>query len=172
MVHLDSHKRSAEYFFWRRVLLSLTVFSVLYMGVVRPLQSLLIERVIFPAVNDFALDYDNVQLTTDVDEIDIITQWPKPGHQTKIELPLNGYVWLALALFWGAGNRKLIRILLIYQLVLIFVMPIAGLLILEGHRWMIIAVSIHEKLYKFLFLILGLLAVRSAVLSLKKETAA
>ena len=172
MVHLDSHKRSAEYFFWRRVLLSLTVFSVLYMGVVRPLQSLLIERVIFPAVNDFALDYDNVLLTTDVDEIDIITQWPKPDHLTKIELPLNGYVWLALALFWGAGNRKLIRILLIYQLVLIFVMPIAGLLILEGHRWMIIAVSIHEKLYKFLFLILGLLAVRSAVLSLKKETAA
>jgi len=142
------------------------------MGVVRPLQSLLIERVIFPAVNDFALDYDNVLLTTDVDEIDIITQWPKPNHQTKIELPLNGHVWLALALFWGAGNRKLIRILLIYQLVLIFVMPIAGLLILEGHRWMIIAVSIHEKLYKFLFLILGLLAVRSAVLSLKKETAA
>ena len=169
---MDSHKRSAEYFFWRRVLLSLTVFSVLYMGVVRPLQSLLIERVIFPAVNDFALDYDNVLLTTDVDEIDIITQWPKPDHLTKIELPLNGYVWLALALFWGAGNRKLIRILLIYQLVLIFVMPIAGLLILEGHRWMIIAVSIHEKLYKFLFLILGLLAVRSAVLSLKKETAA
>ena len=142
------------------------------MGVVRPLQSLLIERVIFPAVNDFALDYDNVLLTTDVDEIDIITQWPKPDHLTKIELPLNGYVWLALALFWGAGNRKLIRILLIYELVLIFVMPIAGLLILEGHRWMIIAVSIHEKLYKFLFLILGLLAVRSAVLSLKKETAA
>ena len=172
MVHLDSHKRSAEYFFWRRVLLSLTVFSVLYIGVVRPLQSLLIERVIFPAVNDFALDYDNVQLTTDVDEIDIITQWPKPDHLTKIELPFSGYVWLALALFWGAGNRKLIRILLIYQLVLIFVMPIAGLLILEGHRWMIIAVSIHEKLYKFLFLILGLLAVRSAVLSLKKETAA
>ena len=172
MVHLDSHKRSAEYFFWRRVLLSLTVFSVLYMGVVRPLQSLLIERVIFPVVNDFALDYDNVQLTTDVDEIDIITQWPKPDHRTKIELPFSGYVWLALALFWGAGNRKLIRILLIYQLVLIFVMPIAGLLILEGHRWMIIAVSIHEKLYKFLFLILGLLAVRSAVLSLKKETAA
>ena len=142
------------------------------MGVVRPLQSLLIERVIFPAVNDFALDYDNVLLTTDVDEIDIITQWPKPDHLTKIELPLNGYVWLALALFWGAGNRKLIRILLIYQLVLIFVMPIAGLLILEGHRWMIVAANVHDKVYKALFIIVGLLAVRSGALLLKKETPA
>ena len=172
MVHLDSHKRSAEYFFWRRVLLSLTVFSVLYMGVVRPLQSLLIERVIFPAVNDFALDYDNVQLTTDVDEIDIITQWPKPGHQTKIELPLNGHVWLALALFWAAKNRKLIRILLLYQLVLVVLMPLAGWIILEGHGWVIIVANVHDKVYKALFIILGLLAVRSGILSLKKETAA
>ena len=172
MVHLDSHKRSAEYFFWRRVLLSLTVFSVLYMGVVRPLQSLIVDQIIFPKVSEVDLEYENVHIGKGVDVIYLTTQWPKPDHLTKIELPLNGYVWLALALFWGAGNRKLIRILLIYQLVLIFVMPIAGLLILEGHRWMIIAVSIHEKLYKFLFLILGLLAVRSAVLSLKKETAA
>ena len=167
---MDSHQRSARYLFWRRVLLSLTVFSLLYVGAVRPLQSLLIDKVIFPVASDFVLNYKDVQLAADVDEIYIIMQWPKPGQNTKIELPFNGYAWLALALFWGAGNRKLIRILLIYQLVLIFVMPIAGLLILEGHRWMIIAVNIHEKLYKFLFLILGLLAVRSAALSLKKET--
>ncbi len=172
MVHLDSHKRSAEYFFWRRVLLSLTVFSVLYMGVVRPLQSLLIERVIFPAVNDFALDYDNVLLTTDVDEIDIITQWPKPNHYTKIQLLFSGYIWLTLALFWIAKSHKLIKILLLYQLALIILMPLAGWLILEGHGWVIIAANVHDKVYNALFIILGLLAVRSGALSLKKETAA
>ena len=142
------------------------------MGVVRPLQSLVIDQIIFPKVSEVVSEYENVHIGKGVDEIYLITQWPKPGQSTKIDLPFNGYAWLALALFWGAGNRKLIRILLIYQLVLIFVMPITGLLILEGYRWMIIAVSIHEKLYKFLFLILGLLTVRSGALFLKKETPA
>ena len=172
MVHLDSHQRSARYLFWRRVLLSLTVFSLLYIGAIRPLQSLLIDKVIFPIASDFVLNYKDVQLAADVDEIYIITQWPKPDHQTKIELPFNGYICLALALFWAAKSQKLIKILLFYQLALVILMPLAGWLILEGHGWMIIAVSIHEKLYKFLFLILGLLAVRRAALSLKKETPA
>jgi hypothetical protein len=140
------------------------------MGAVRPLQSLIIDQFIFPKLSEVDSEYENVQIVKGVDEIYLITQWPKPDQSIKIELPFNGYAWLALALFWGAGNRKLSRILLIYQLVLIFVLPVAGFLILEGHKWMIIAVSIHEKLYKFLFLILGLLAVRSAALSLKKET--
>ena len=166
---MDNHQRSANYLIWRRVLLSLTVFSLLYIGAVRPLQSLLLDKVIFPVVSEFALDYKDVRLVTDVDEIDLITQWPKPGHLTKIELPFNGHVWLALALFWGAGNRKMIKILLLYQLVLVFLIPVAGLLILKGHGWMIMVANIHEKLYKFLFLILGLLAVRSFILSKKLE---
>ena len=169
---MDSHKRSAEYFFWRRVLLSLTVFSVLYMGVVRPLQSLIVDQIIFPKVSEVDLEYENVHIGKGVDEIYLTTQWPKPDHLTKIELPLNGYVCLALALFWAAKNRKLIRILLLYQLVLVVLMPLAGWLILEGHGWVIIVANVHDKIYKALFIIVGLLAARSSVLSLKKETAA
>lgn len=172
MVHLDSHQRSARYLFWRRVLLSLTVFSLLYVGAVRPLQSLLIDKVIFPVASDFVLDYKDVQLAADVDEIDIITQWPKPDHYTKIQLLFSGYIWLALALFWIAKSHKLIIILLLYQLALVILMPLAGWLILEGHGWVIIAANVHDKVYKALFIIIGLLAVRSAALSLRKETPA
>lgn len=172
MVHLDSHQRSARYLFWRRVLLSLTVFSLLYIGAIRPLQSLLIDKVIFPIASDFVLNYKDVQLAADVDEIYIITQWPKPDHQTKIELPFNGYICLALALFWAAKSQKLIKILLFYQLALVILMPLAGWLILEGHGWVIIAANVHDKVYKALFIIIGLLAVRSAALSLRKETPA
>jgi len=172
MVHLDSHQRSARYLFWRRVLLSLTVFSLLYVGAFRPLQSLLIDKVIFPAVNEFALDYENVRLAPDVYEIDIITQWPKPDHYTKIQLLFSGYISLALALFWIAKSHKLIKILLLYQLALVILMPLAGWLILKGYKWVIIAANIHDTVYNALFIILGLLAVRSAALSLKKETPA
>ena len=49
-------------------------------------------------------------------------------------------------------------------------MPLAGWLILEGHGWVIIVANVHDKVYKALFIILGLLAVRSTALSLKKET--
>ena len=169
---MDSHQRSARYLFWRRVLLSLTVFSLLYIGAIRPLQSLLIDKVIFPIASDFVLNYKDVQLAADVDEIYIITQWPKPDHQTKIELPFNGYICLALALFWAAKSQKLIKILLFYQLALVILMPLAGWLILEGHGWVIIAANVHDKVYKALFIIIGLLAVRSAALSLRKETPA
>ena len=166
---MDNHQRSANYLIWRRVLLSLTVFSLLYIGAVRPLQSLLIDKIIFPAVSVFALDYEDVQLITNVDEIDLITKWPHPDYQTQIELPFNGHVWLALALFWIAKSHKLIKILLLYQLVLVILMPLAGWLILEGYGWVTIATNIHNKVYKALFIIVGLLAIRSLILSRKLE---
>ena len=164
---MDSHQRSRHHLFWRRVFLSLTVFSLLYVGAVRPLQSLLIDKVIFPAVSVFALDYEDVQLVTNVDEIDLITQWPHPDYQTQIELPFNGHVWLALALFWIAKSRKLIRILFLHQLFLTILMPLAGWLILEGYGWVTIVTNIHTKVYKVLFNIVGLLAIRDLILSRK-----
>lgn len=166
---MDSHQRSRHTLFWRRVFLGLTVFSLLYIGAVRPLQSLLIEKVIYPAVNDFALNFENIRLEKDVDEIDIVTQWPKPDHRTKIELPFSGYVCLALALYWTAKNHKLIKILLLYQLALVILMPIAGWLILNGYGWVIILTNVHDKVYKTLFIIMGLLAVRSAARSLIRQ---
>ena len=166
---MDSYQRSENYLIWRRVLLSLTVFSLLYLVVVRPLQSLLIDKIIFPAVSVFALDYEDIQLITNVDEIGLITKWPHPDYQTQIELPFNGHVWLALALFWIAKSRKLIRTLLLYQLILIVLMPLAGWLILEGYGWVTIATNIHNKVYKALFIIVGLLAVRSLKLRRKLE---
>ena len=51
-------------------------------------------------------------------------------------------------------------------------MPLAGWLILEGHGWAIIVANVHDKVYKALFIIVGVLALRSAALSLKKETPA
>jgi hypothetical protein len=166
---MDSYQRSENYLIWRRVLLSLTVFSLLYLVAVRPLQSLLIDKIIFPAVSVFALDYEDVQLITNVDEIGLITQWPHPDHQTQIELPFNGHVWLALVLFWIAKSRKLIRILFLHQLFLTILMPLAGWLILEGYGWVTIVTNIHNKVYKALFIIVGLLAVRSLKLSKKLE---
>ncbi len=169
---MDSHQRSRHTLFWRRVVLGLSVFSLLYIGAVRPLQSLLIEKVIYPAVNDFALSFENIRLEKDVDEIDIVTQWPKPDHRTKIELPFSGYVCLALALFWTAKNHKLIKILLLYQLALVILMPIAGWLILNGYGWVIILTNVHDKVYKALFIIMGLLAVRSTARFLIRQDTA
>ena len=166
---MDSYQRSGHYLFWRRVFLNLTIFSLLYVWAVMPLQSLLIDKVIFPAVSVFVLDYEDVQLITSVDGIGLITKWPHPDYQTQIELPFNGHVWLALALFWIAKRRKLIRILLLYQLILIVLMPLAGWLILEGYSWVTTATNIHNKVYKALFIIVGLLAVRSLELGRKLE---
>lgn len=116
-----------------------------------------------------AHNYDNVHITKGVDEIKIITQWPIPDHRTKIELPFNGYVWLALALFWTAKSRKLIKILIVYQVIWAILLPLVFLLILNGNGFMLIAANLHEKVYKALFIIVGLLAVSSATLSLNRN---
>ena len=130
---------------------------------------MLVDKIIFPAISDVALDYKDVQVFALGDGIDLMTQWPNSNYHTKLGLPFTGHIWLALTLLWIAKSRKLIRTLFFYQLVLFVLMPFAGWLILEGYGWVAMATNIHDKVYKKLFVIVGLLAIRSLILRRKLE---
>ena len=123
---------------------------------------MIIDKFIFPNV------YRNYSSNQDIqfhpgaaDEIFVINQAGQNTFRTKLELPFNGYILLALTLFVAAGNHKFIRILVIYQLALFFMIPFLGWLLINGQSWLAIILNVHQTAHKAVFLIMGLLSIKS-----------
>ena len=162
MVSLDRKQRAAVFSFWRRVFLCLTIFAVTFISVIRPTQKWVINKAIFPVVSEAYKNKHHIQLEPgSADEIVVIMHAGQNSFRTKLELPFNGHILLALALFVAAGNYKFIRILVIYQLALFFIIPFLGWLLINGQNWLSIILNFHEKAHKAAFLIMELLSIRS-----------
>ena len=162
MVSLDRKQRSAVFSFWRRVFLCLTIFTVTYLSVIRPTQKWIINKAIFPFVyRNYSSNQDIQFQPGAADEIFVINQAGQNTVSTKLELPFNGHILLALTLFVAAGNHKFIRMLVIYQLALFFIIPFLGWLLINGQNWLSIILNFHEKAHKATFLIMGLLSIKS-----------
>ena len=67
-----------------------------------------------------------------------------------------------MAMIWPTKNKRFSRVIWIYNSLLFLIIPIAALGIIYGFTWLAPLINIHEKVYKALFLILGVLAVREA----------
>ena len=171
MVSLDRKQRAAVFSFWRRVFLCLIAFSFIYLGLLRPLQRFVTEEYLGPFIEKLILNKDNYYIEIAIDEIDLIRQNSKSEIRAKFELPFNGHILFALTLLIAAGNKDFIRILVFYQLVLLIILPLLGLLFLDGHLWLAIILRFHEKAHKIVFIILGVLSIKSAAsgLSIKKS---
>ena len=162
MVSLDRKQRSAVFSFWRRVFICLIVFSLTYISIIRPTQNWIINKAIFPIISDVFKNYQNIQIQSGTsDEILVISQARKNYIQTSLELPFNGHILLALTLLIASGNKNFIRFLVIYQVLLFFIIPLLGWLLINGQNWLSIVFNLHEKAHKAGFLILGLLSIKS-----------
>jgi len=80
-------------------------------------------------------------------------------RRVKIEVPFNGYFWLAMAMIWPTKIKRFSRFILIYNGLLLLIIPIAALGIIYGFTWLALLTNVHLKVYNALFLILGLFAV-------------
>ena len=162
MVSLDRKQRSAVFSFWRRVFICLIVFSISYLFVIRPTQEWIVDKLIFPIVYRNYTSNQDIQFSPGAaDEIFVINQAGQISVRTKLELPFNGHILLALTLVIAARNRNFIRILVIYQLALFFIIPFLGWLLINGQNWLSIILNFHEKAHKAAFLIMGLLSIKS-----------
>ena len=159
MVLLDDHQPTTKFLFWKRADLSIILFILIYFGGIKPLQSTLIDKIIYPPLAGYIQNYPNYYLITIEDEMRLITYSTFPQVPAKIEWPLNGSICLAFALLFIGGNRKMMQILVLYQFSFLILMPFAILLILNGYGLMEIIYSIHLKLYKLLFIFIGLLSI-------------
>jgi len=159
MVLLDNHQPATKFIFWQRFVIVLILFFLFYYGGIKPLQSILIDKIIYHPLVTYIQQYPHFDLTIIEDEMRLISYSTFPQVPVKIEWPLNGSICLAFALLFIGGYRKMMQILVLYQFTFLILMPFAILLILNGYGLMEMIYGIHLKLYKLLFLFIGFLSI-------------
>ena len=169
MVLLDDHQPTTKFLFWKRVVLGIILFFLIYYGVIKPLQSTLIDKIIYPPLAGYIQNYPDFYLIIIEDEMRLKNYSTFPQTPTKIEWPLNGSICLAFTLLFIGGNRKMMRKIILYQFVFITLIPLAVLLIINGHGLMEMIYGIHLKLYKLLFLFIGFLSIMDLYSKIPKE---
>ena len=169
MVLLDDHQPTTKFLFWKRASLSIILFILIYFGGIKPLQSILIDKIIYPPLAGYIQNYPDFYLIIIEDEMRLKNYSTFPQVPGKIEWPINGSICLAFALLFIGGNRKMMRKFILYQFVFITLIPLAVLLIINGHGLMEMIYGIHLKLYKLLFLFLGFLSIMDLYSKIPKE---
>ena len=169
MVLLDDHQPTTKFLFWKRASLSIILFILIYFGGIKPLQSIFIDKIVYPPLTGYIQNYPNFYLIIIEDEMRLISYSTFPQVPVKIEWPLNGSICLAFTLLFIGGNRKMMRKIILYQFVFITLIPLAVLLIINGHGLMEMIYGIHLKLYKLLFLFIGFLSIMDLYSKIPKE---
>jgi len=158
---MDYRERSYRYLFWRKLFISLIAIGLVYILFIRPIQSFAVREFILPAFDTLIKSDSDILIKPGKDEFfleSITHSFPR----VKIEVPFNGYFWLAMSLIWPTKNKHFRRVVWNYNLALFVIIPLAAVGILYGITWLALLTNVHEKVYKALFLILGILAVREA----------
>ena len=156
---MDYRERSYRYLFWRKLFISLTAIGLVYILFIRPIQSFVVREFILPAFDSFITPESEIVSSPGVDEF-FLSSLSDSFPRVKIEVPFNGYFWLAMSMIWPTKNKQFGRVVWNYNLVLFAIIPLSALGIIHGFTWLAPVVNVHEKVYKALFLILGILAVR------------
>ncbi len=159
MVSMDYRERSYRYLFWRKLFISLIAIGLVYILFIRPVQSFVVREFILPAFDSFITPESEIVSSPGVDEF-FLSSLSDSFPRVKIEVPFNGYFWLAMSMIWPTKNKQFGRVVWNYNLVLFAIIPLSALGIIHGFTWLAPVVNVHEKVYKALFLILGILAVR------------
>lgn len=142
---------------YKRLALYLIGISTIYIGAVRPSQSIIVNHWIVPYFeNRIPLESDISIQSVSEDQFDLVTTFTS----VKIELPFNGWFWLTLGLFMTAGNIQWIKWMTIYHLALFLILFVGAHLIIAGHDWFAILFNVHEHIYKVLFLIVSLIGLK------------
>ena len=163
---MDSHWRSGHYLFWRRSLLGLTAFSLLYFGVVRPLRGVLSTNVVYPVLTSLAEErVDIFQPSSRTTKIVLKDN----GDTFGISILFGGRFWICFVLFWISRAWGLIRLLVYYNSVFTLLYLVVGLLIVLGQGWTIVIFKLLDYLSKTFFYIFLILAFHSLILSRKLE---
>ena len=165
MVFLDRKRRKPVVSFWIRVVISLIIFTVTYLSIIRPIQKSVINNSIFPLLKAYNNKHGFGFYPGTADEIFAFQRFGELSIKTKLELPFNGHILLALTLLLASGNKRFTKLLVFYQLSLFLIIPFLGCLLINGQTWLSIVINVHDKTHKVVFLLMGLLS-----LKLKSDT--
>ena len=163
---MDSHQRSENHLFWRRFFFSVTAFSALYIGAVRPLRVYLNTQVVYPVFTRLAVEGAEIFQPTSR-SIEIILKDSR--YTAAFVIPFGGNFWIPFVLLFIARNWKIIRLLLYFNSALILMYPVLSLLSFWEQGWAIVLLNLLYYMDGGFFLIFVLLAIHSLILSRKLE---
>ena len=159
---MDNPERSYRYLFWRQLIISLIAIGLIYILFIRPIQSFAVREFILPAFDSFIKPDSDIHISLGNDEFFLLSlsdSFPR----VRIDIPFfSGHFWLAMAMIWPTKNKRFGRVIWFYNIVLFLIIPTIAISIINGFTWLAPLVNVHDKVYKALFLILGVLAVREA----------
>ena len=160
---MDNHQRSKRKFnFWIKFIIRLGGFAVLYLSLVRPIQSLIVDEVMVPYLRSTLSENSDFLILANQDDYCIESRTDK-FIDLFFNLPFNGYFCLAFFLIFNFGKKSAIKIVIYYNWALFMIHPILIFILLNQNYWIAPIINAHEMVYKALFLSLGVLAIKEGV---------
>ena len=122
---MDYRERSERYLFWRQLIISLIAIGLVYILFIRPIQSFAVREFILPAFDSLIKpDSDIFTGTGWGDDGFYISSLSNSFPSISIEVPFNGYFWLAMSMVWPTKNKRFGRVIWIYNWVLFLILGV------------------------------------------------
>ena len=129
---------------------------ILYFGVVRPLQSILLNEIIIPYLDNIIYLKKNFIITASQDDL-IINSVNDYFVETRVSIPFSAYYFLIIITFFQTSYQKFINYIHGYNLLLLIISPLLTFLFLQDLYWLSLIINAHEISYKYIFLCIGML---------------
>ena len=82
--------------------------------------------------------------------------------------PFSAYICLTFIFFWVARDYKMIKVLIIYQVILTIIIPFINIIFQNGNQPLSIILSLHDRVYKIIFLIISFISMFNKSISPKE----
>ena len=157
MVRLDYYK-------WRKffikkaieLIFRLFVFILLYFGLVRPIQEIILEDIVVPKLNAWNKIENDIFIFHSQDDLKV-ESGSDQFIDTRLSFPFSAYYFLATVFLFSNLKSRLLGFIHLYNLGLFLVSPIFCYFLVNGSFWLAPLINAHEMAYKALFLSIGML---------------
>ena len=129
---------------------------ILYFGVVRPIQSIFLDEIIIPYLDNIIYLKKNYIITASQDDL-IINSVDDYFVETRVSLPFSAYYFLIIITFFQTSYQKFINYIHRYNLLLLIISPFLTYFFLQDIYWLSLVINAHEISYKYIFLCIGML---------------
>ncbi len=160
---MDCYQRRERHFnSWLKLIFSLGSFCLLYLFLIRPIQSILVADLVVPALKSYTEAEPDFEIVAIQDDF-----WIE-SHSNRfmdlfINLPFNGYFWLTATILWALKKKIILKVIVYYNLALFVIHPVLIFILLNKNYWIAPWISAHEMVYKSLFLSLGVLFLKEGL---------
>ena len=129
---------------------------ILYFGIVRPIQSIFLDEIIIPYLDNIIYLKKNYIITASQDDL-IINSVNDYFVETRVSLPFSAYYFLIIITFFQTSYQKFINYIHRYNLLLLIISPFLTYFFLQDIYWLSLVINAHEISYKYIFLCIGML---------------